>query len=187
MRLSRRLTLEEVVSRTGFTVSWLSKLENGLLTPSLDGLVKLAQALECGVDELVEGLSVPPRFVVVKRGGGVIGNGRLNGRNGGRNGRGVVAEALADQWRGRRMHPVILHLSGPKTTSQPESRAGERFLLVLQGEVALTYGDERIMLASGDSIYIDAAIPHCLAANGRGAARVLSVSYDAESGVRSGR
>jgi mannose-6-phosphate isomerase-like protein (cupin superfamily)/DNA-binding Xre family transcriptional regulator len=182
MRMAHRLTLEEVVSRTGFTVSWLSKLENGLLTPSLDGLVKLSQALECGVDELVEGLSVPPRFVFVKRGGGVIGNGKANGRIAGTHVRGVVAEALADQWRGRRMHPVILHLTGP--TTQPESHPGERFLLVLQGEVKLAYGEERIVLESGDSIYIDAAIPHGLAVNGKGAARVLSVSYDAESGAR---
>ena len=52
-RLARRLTLEEVVSRADFTVSWLSKLENGQLTPSLEGLVKLADVLECGVDDLV--------------------------------------------------------------------------------------------------------------------------------------
>ncbi|MFM7184936.1 MAG: helix-turn-helix domain-containing protein [Planctomycetota bacterium] len=34
-RLARRMTLEEVVSRADFTASWLSKLENGQLTPSL--------------------------------------------------------------------------------------------------------------------------------------------------------
>jgi mannose-6-phosphate isomerase-like protein (cupin superfamily) len=183
MRLAHRLTLEEVVSRTSFTVSWLSKLENGLLAPSLDGLVTLSQALECGVDELVEGLSVPPRFVVVKRGGGFMGNGKAHGRSGGKKGGGILAEALADQWRGRRMHPVILHLSGPVATTQPESHPGERFLLVLQGEVTLVYGDERILLSSGDSIYIDTAIPHRLAAHGKEGARVLSVTYDAESRI----
>jgi len=100
-RLAHRLTLEEVVSRTGFTVSWLSKLENGQLTPSLDGLFKLSQALECGVDELVEGLSVPPQFVVVKRGSGVVANGKSAGKSASKNGapgkagRGVVAESLA--------------------------------------------------------------------------------------------
>ena len=40
-RLARRLTLEEVVSQTDFTISWLSKLENGRLAPSLEGLVRL--------------------------------------------------------------------------------------------------------------------------------------------------
>jgi transcriptional regulator with XRE-family HTH domain len=53
-RIARRLTLEEVVSRAQFTVSWLSKLENGQLTPSLEGLVKLAEVLECGVPSRFE-------------------------------------------------------------------------------------------------------------------------------------
>jgi transcriptional regulator with XRE-family HTH domain len=61
VRLARRLTLDEVVKRAEFTVSWLSKLENGQLSPSLEGLVKLADVLECGVDTLVAGLSVPPQ------------------------------------------------------------------------------------------------------------------------------
>jgi len=47
LRQSRGYTLEDVVTRTDFTVSWLSKLENGLLTPSLDGLVTDAAAVAC--------------------------------------------------------------------------------------------------------------------------------------------
>ena len=81
VRLARRLTLEEVVSRANFTVSWLSKLENGQLTPSLEGLVKLAEVLECGVDTLVEGLSVPPQYVVMKQSAG-RGEPRRDGRHG---------------------------------------------------------------------------------------------------------
>jgi transcriptional regulator with XRE-family HTH domain len=167
-RLARRLTLEEVVSRTDFTVSWLSKLENGLLAPSLEGLVRLAQVLECGVDSLVEGLSIPPQYVVVKRGNGTVGSGRA----------GVVHETLADQWRDRRMQPAILHISSNGNRRQPESHDGERFLFVLEGEVKVAYGEEQILLGTGDSLYLHAAIPHAVAAAGRGGAKVLSVSYD---------
>lgn len=180
-RLARRLTLEEVVSRTSFTVSWLSKLENGLLAPSLEGLVRLAEVLECGVDSLVEGLSIPPQYVVVKRGSGMT----VPGRGG------IVRESLADQWRNRRMHPVILHVSGNGSRRQPESHDGERFLLVLEGSVKVAYGDEQIQLAPGDSLYIHAAIPHAIAPAGRGTAKVLSVAYDPtadeQSGPRRGR
>ncbi len=170
-RIARRLTLEEVVSRTDFTVSWLSKLENGQLAPSLEGLVRLAAVLECGVDSLVEGLSIPPQYVVVKRGTGAI----VPARGG------MVRESLADQWRNRRMHPVILHVPGSGSRKQPDSHDGERFLLVLEGDVRVTYGDEQIQLATGDSIYLHAAIPHTITAAGRGGARVLSVAYDPAS------
>lgn len=170
-RLARRLTLEEVVSRAQFTVSWLSKLENGQLTPSLDGLVKLAEVLECGVDTLVQGLSVPPQYVVVKQG-----EGRTEPSRDSRGG--YVTESLADQWRDRAMNPVIVHLSGVGNRHHPDNHDGERFLMVIEGEVKLEYGNELIHLDKGDTVYIYAAIPHVLAPAGRGTAKVLSVSYD---------
>jgi hypothetical protein len=170
-RLARRMTLEDVVSRTEFTVSWLSKLENGLLSPSLEGLVRLADVLECGVDTLVAGLSVPPQYVVVK-----CGCGRIDQRH--TSDGGIVAECLADQWRNRAMDPVILRVTAAGNRRHPDNHDGERFLLVLDGAVEVAYGDETIELAAGDSMYIYAAIPHTLHATGRGEARVLSVSYD---------
>jgi transcriptional regulator with XRE-family HTH domain len=127
-RLARRLTLEEVVSRAQFTISWLSKLENGQLTPSLEGLVKLAEVLECGVDTLVEGLSIPPQYVVIKHG-----EGRIEAARDERDG--YLTESLADQWRDRAMNPMIVHLSGVGNRHRPDNHNGERFLLVLDGEV----------------------------------------------------
>lgn len=167
-RLSRRLTLEEVVSRTDFTVSWLSKLENGLLAPSLEGLVRLAEVLECGVEHLVAGLSVAPRFVVDRAGEGWKPAGRP----------GLTVEHLATVWRQRGMAPAILHLTGTGNRKQPEAFEGERFLHVVDGDVKISYGEEVILLATGDSMYIDAAVPHSLIPSGRGSARVLSVVFE---------
>lgn len=170
-RMARRLTLDEVVSRADFTVSWLSKLENGQLTPSLEGLVKLADVLECGVDDLVEGLSTPPRHVVVKSG-----HGRAEPP---RNGKPQsTIEHLADQWRGRAMQPTILHLAAGDRKPIAESHDGQRFLFVLDGDVRVDYGDEVIMLKPGDAIYFDATIPHGVVATGRTKAKVLSVAHE---------
>jgi transcriptional regulator with XRE-family HTH domain len=173
-RIARRLTLEEVVARANFTVSWLSKLENGQLTPSLEGLVRLADVLECGVEHLVGGLSVPPRFVVSRKG-----DGRLDQPRSGR--QGAIAEFLAEEWRERAMDPTILHLAGDGTRSKPETHDGERFLHVLAGTVTVSYGDDRIELAAGDSLYIDAAVPHTIVPVARGKAQVLSVRYESGS------
>jgi transcriptional regulator with XRE-family HTH domain len=171
-RMARRLTLEEVVSRADFTVSWLSKLENGQLAPSLEGLVKLADVLECGVDTLVEGLSVPPQYVVVKNGLGRIDAPAKDRKPG------IVIEHLADQWRNRSMEPLILHISGNGNRGTPDNHDGERFLLVLEGELKIEYGDDLLLLGEGDSIYIYAAIPHTLMPAGRGTVKVLSVAYE---------
>lgn len=176
-RMARRLTLDEVVSRADFTVSWLSKLENGQLAPSLEGLVKLADVLECGVDSLVEGLSIPPQFVVVKNGTGRIDPSPKDRKQS------IVVEHLADQWRNRSMNPVILHISGNGNRGNPDNHDGERFLMVLEGELKLEYGNDLLLLAEGDSIYIYAAIPHTLMPAGRGPVKVLSVAFE-PTGVR---
>lgn len=180
-RIARRLTLEEVVSRAEFTVSWLSKLENGQLAPSLDGLVKLADVLECGVDSLVEGLSIPPQYVVVKNGTGRT-DSPVKDRKAG-----VVVEHLADQWRNRAMNPVMLHISGNGNRGNPDNHNGERFLLVIEGELKLEYGDDLLLLGTGDSIYIYAAIPHVLMPAGRGMVKVLSVAYEPSTPAASSR
>lgn len=167
-RLARRMTLEEVVSRTDFTVSWLSKLENGQLSPSLEGLVKIAAVLECGVESFVEGLAAAPRHVVCR-----------NGDPPPRPRDGVTVEHRAAAWRGRRMQPAILHVSRTANRRSAEGGSGERFCLVLEGDVKVTYGDEVVQLAAGDSIYFDAAVPHAITAVGR-SARVLSVSCEGD-------
>lgn len=180
-RMARRLTLEEVVSRTDFTVSWLSKVENGLLAPSLEGLVRLTQVLECSVEHLVAGLSVPPRVVVNRRNTG--------GLPAGRNGRaGVVVERLAEAWQERAMEPAILHITAAGQRKTVDHYEGERFLHVIEGEVMVGYGDESILLGPGDSIYLDASLPHALTTTTRPAARVLSVSFQpARNGHPTGR
>lgn len=171
IRLSRQLTLEEVVARAEFTVSWLSKLENGQLTPSLEGLVKLSDVLDCRLEELVEGLSVKPKHVFVRDGQGRIETTKDRGVD-------VALEHLAESWRGRTMHPVILHLAAGTCRPPGNCHSGERFFMVLEGTVRLEYGSDVLVLSEGDSVYIDATPPHSLSVSGRAKARVLCMSFD---------
>ncbi len=67
LRLDRRMTLEQVASQTGLTQSWLSKVENFRVTPSLPALAKIAAALRITLSELVEGLDQRPRLILVKK------------------------------------------------------------------------------------------------------------------------
>lgn len=168
-RVARRLTLDDVVSRTEFTVSWLSKIENGLLAPSLEGLVRLAEALECGVEDFVADLSTPPRFVVDRGGEGRA----LTARNGTT---GTVVYPIAEGWKQRSMKPELIQISGTVSRRPAESQEGERFFHVL--EVKVAYGEDVVRLAAGDSLYIDASIPHSITSSGRGASRILSVAFE---------
>ena len=68
IRRERGLTLEEVASKSGLTRSWLSKVENFRVTPSLPALSQIAQVLGIPVAELVRGLDETPPLIVVRRG-----------------------------------------------------------------------------------------------------------------------
>lgn len=54
LRKKRGLTQEALASKVGVTQGHISGLENGTYTPSFDLLIKLAQVLECSLDELVD-------------------------------------------------------------------------------------------------------------------------------------
>ncbi|TAJ15377.1 XRE family transcriptional regulator [Marinilabiliaceae bacterium JC017] len=78
----------------------------------------------------------------------------------------------------RSMEPFIINvLPTHDGAVDLSSHEGEEFLFVLHGMVELTYGNEKIQLNQGDSIYIDSIIEHHLHANGEEAAKVLAVVY----------
>jgi len=55
-RKLRKLTQERLAEKAGLSVVFLSLLENGRRTASFDSLVKLAKALNVGLEDLVRGI-----------------------------------------------------------------------------------------------------------------------------------
>lgn len=52
LRQARTWTLKQAAAATGVSASTLSKIENGLLSPTYDNLIKIAAGLELDVAEL---------------------------------------------------------------------------------------------------------------------------------------
>jgi len=65
---------------------------------------------------------------------------------------------------------------GGRSGKFPTAHAGERFALVVDGEVTLTLGDEVHGLKAGDAITFAAAIPHQLENTGAEPAHVVIVT-----------
>src|SRR5690606_26026288 len=53
LRRQHQFSLEQLSQRTGLTKSYLSKLERGVSEPSISTVLKLAQAYEIGVSQLI--------------------------------------------------------------------------------------------------------------------------------------
>ena len=58
----------------------------------------------------------------------------------------------------------------------PYRHRGEELIYVLKGKIELTLGDDRVMLATGDSVYLDASVPHCARALSAGAEALVVIA-----------
>jgi len=155
LRVDRRLTLEDVCAAAGLTRSWLSKVENFRVTPSLPALAKIAEALGVTLSDLVEGLDNRPQIVQVRKGErqAVQRDEQISN---------IVYESLAYKRTNRRMDPFVLTLPPGATRAEPLPHEGEEFLMILKGRTDFEYGDETYHLEEGDSLYFDAVVPHRL-------------------------
>lgn len=168
-RLERRLTIEDVAAQAGLTRSWLSKVENFRVTPSLPALGKIAVVLDISVSELVEGLDERPALVIVRKDERKIVQRDQSAQNK------SVYESLAHSRMNRSMDPFLITIPGGVSREKAMDHEGEEFLHVQSGSIQFEYDGEIVSLRAGDSLYFDANVPHRLINPNKRPAEVLSV------------
>lgn len=176
LRGERGWTLEQLARASGLARSTLSKIENGLLSPTYDALLKLAEGFELDIAELFVAPSAH------------MGSGR---RSISRSGEGrthltpwYTHELLCSELAHKQMMPFVstVHARADTAGGDWSRHPGEEFVYVLSGEIELHtefYRPER--LATGDSFYLDSRMGHRVISVGHDDARVLWVSTQPHS------
>ena len=172
LRHKQRLTLAQMEKRTGLTRSWLSKVENFRITPSLPALGKIADALGTQVSELLVGLDEKPPLIVVRKG-----ERKAADRNSSKSNK-TVYESLAYKRANRSMDPFVLTVPAGAARKDLLSHEGEEFLIVQSGRARFEYDGDEVTLKAGDCIYFDGSIPHRLSNPYARPAIVLCVFYE---------
>jgi transcriptional regulator with XRE-family HTH domain len=163
-------SLSVVAARTGIAKSTLSKIENGLMSPTLDLVMRIVHALDIDATELFaapERRDPVPVASVARFGGGAVA--RVPGAD---------LEVMFANRPAKRMEIVHLTLrSGkPGRFGGAYGHRGEEFALVLKGTARLhLFGCDPIYLALGDSVYFDSRTPHVYVTDGSGTAELLLV------------
>ena len=149
LRKDKRLTLEALAAGTGLNVSFLSKLENGQTSISVDNLREVAHFL--GV-EMVHFFHGPERSsaIVTRKGKGTA----LQIAN-----TDAVGEALIATMSGSLQATLY---STPKGQGRAKgfSHPGEEFVYVIKGRVRYAVANHEYVLSAGDSIWFRSAEPH---------------------------
>ncbi len=156
LRLKKKMGLVELGSHTGLSPALLSKVERGLMFPTLPTLLRVALVFSVGLDFFFAGSRDKPLVAIVRKADRVA----LPERPGA----GEVAyrfESLDFAATERRFNAYLAEFFPvAEEAMRPHHHPGVEFIHVLQGTLGVHVNGDVHRLAAGDSIYFDATVPH---------------------------
>jgi|TARA_R110000764_G_scaffold177632_2_gene263813 transcriptional regulator with XRE-family HTH domain len=177
LRRGKGLTLQQVADRAGMASSTISKIENSNLSPTFDGLLKLARGLEVDMTTLLDGERAPDRSAPSPSALGRLDVTRARDRRA-HDAATYIYEPLAMGLKQKLIDATFVVVKARKVEEFEKlvSHAGEELVFILTGEVELhseLYAP--IRLSAGDSVYYDASMGHALISVGEADATLLNI------------
>ena len=167
LRLGLGMSVRTLATKSGFSPSLISQVEHGQVTPSIGSLERIALALGTSLGKfffepdtiatLLVRASARPQLTSTWSPVSIEALGPLDGRS--------------------TLEPVMLTLApGGRSGRFPAAPGGEKFALLIQGEVTLTLGDEAYVLRTGDAITFAPATSYQWENSGPEPAQVMIVT-----------
>jgi transcriptional regulator with XRE-family HTH domain len=175
LRNSREMSVQELAQAVRLDTVVISQIERGVTTPPVGTLIKLASAFNVNVSYFFED-ELSNRKVEVVR----AEEHRRIQRNTSRpqSPLSYVYESLAFRKRDKKMEPFLIEFDiDVEEDIPPIKHGGEEFLYILEGQVEVQMGDERITLYQGDSIYFESKVPHAFVGRGHRKPKAIAVVY----------
>ena len=153
-RQQLNMTVVEVAKLAGLSPGMLSKIENGMTSPSLATLRALSRALNVPVTSFFRKYE-EQRDATLVRGG----DGLMIERRGTRSGH---QYRLLGHSVGKRVavEPYLVTLTEESEVFPLFQHPGSEFVYILEGEVIYRHADKTYHLKPGDSLFFDADAPH---------------------------
>ena len=148
------MTLVELAKAAGLSTGMLSKIENGVTSPSLATLQALSQALQVPVTAFFRKFEEERDATFVRAGQGLTIE-----RRGTRAGHQyqllghTVGKHIA-------VEPYLITLTEESDVFPLFQHSGVEFIYMLEGDVLYRHADKTYRLSPGDSLFFDADAPH---------------------------
>ncbi len=156
LRNKRNLTLQDLADLTGLSKPNLSQIENNFVTPPIATLLNIAAALGVPIGYFFQESPQERKMIVVRKEDryGIAKGPHISHI-------GYQYEPLAYPKIDKCMEPFIVLMEERQASDIiMNNHRGEEFLYVLAGRLEFIYGDDRVILEEGDSLYFDSIIPH---------------------------
>ncbi|WP_424942944.1 cupin domain-containing protein [Aliiroseovarius crassostreae] len=154
LRTDKRLGLAQLGEHTGLSAGMLSKLERGVVVPTLPTLVRIAMVFGVGLDHFFTPDDAMPVAVHVKA------DDRIQLPIEGPDGVSYLFESLDFPVPDRVMEAYLAEFPAGANPSKPHAHAGMELVYVLSGTLTLTIHGARRCLSKGDAFYFDADYEH---------------------------
>lgn len=153
-RKKLNMTVVDLAAQAGLSAGMLSKIENGLTSPSLATLKALARALNVPVTALFAGYDETSEATFVKAGEGLTIE-RRGTRAGHRYQ--LLGHSVGQDLS---LEPYLITITEPSDVFPRFQHPGLEFIYILEGAVRYRHGDTVYDMGPGDSLFFDAEVPH---------------------------
>ncbi|MBE7011388.1 MAG: cupin domain-containing protein [Ruminococcaceae bacterium] len=143
LRLKNQLTLEDVANRCELSKGFLSQVENNLSSPSIATLEDILEVLGSSLSDFFKA-DEPEENVIVCTNDDYFENEQEE----------YKILYLVPNAQKNLMEPIHLTLMPKGKSEDVPPHDGEDFGFVLEGEITICYGEEKILAKTGDSFYI---------------------------------
>jgi transcriptional regulator with XRE-family HTH domain len=151
IRLQMGMRLSDLARKAGYSISYLSQLENNKIAPSVESLYKLSSVFGRPVGYFFDNFGNHADFVVKKhnRKKMLLDDGQIQ------------FELLSSNLQKKSMEALVVRMKKGHTSPE-KTHVGEEVGLVIKGRICVTLAGIEHMLEEGDSIYYSATTPHVI-------------------------
>jgi transcriptional regulator with XRE-family HTH domain len=170
LRLKKKLGLVELGRHTGLSAAMLSKIERGLLFPTLPTLLRIAMVFNVGLGYFFVQEADGPQVRVIRRKDRV----QLPDRPGAKS-PAYFFESLYYPVSDAKI--IAFHAEFPRhgAASEPHQHDGAELIYVLGGKLAIVVEEKETILSAGDAMYFDSGAAHTYCQRGKSASSAIVI------------
>ncbi len=170
LRLRKKLGLVELGRHTGLSPAMLSKIERGVLFPTLPTLLRIALVFGVGLEHFFSEESGRPRVVVIRKADRL----RLPDRPG-VDQPAYLFESLDFPVTESKINAFYAEFPTDAVPSELHRHEGAELIYILNGKLAVRVDEEETILGPGDAMYFDSGAAHSYRRHGRSACAAIVV------------
>ena len=168
IRKSKKITLDELSKISGVQIATLSRIENDVMTGTLESHMSICKALGISLSDFYREVEYDRKTLSLIK--------QKDERQSFVHAKKSTTEMLTTKIMGKKMMPLLVTIKkGGETHKEEDKVDSEKFIYVLEGRVCAKIGKEEYNLLKGDSLYFDASLRHIFYNSGKSDARILSV------------